>query len=211
MGTVEEIQTLIDQYNNNPDEVVQERMDEIVKTINTLTNDSENSLYAYLIKEKMQLLLSPMKWIDNQLIKLYDELFYVDDTLELKKKFLCQEVNKLRYKKIYTRFPYTFPDGTQDYIQIRNEQDRQNIQDFFITAQRKITNNNNDIMYFRTESDITKELYPTDVLDLNEAMETWIYSFFIASWTHKENILNLNTNQELDDYDYTINWPGESI
>jgi len=69
-----------------------------------------------------------------------------------------------------------------------------------------VSNNNTDVMYFRTESDVTKELTPQQVLGLNEALEQWIYSLFMVSWDHKENILNLTTDQELDNYDYTAGW-----
>jgi hypothetical protein len=208
MGDIEDVQQLIEDYNQKPEDMIRSRLEEICPVLNSLTNQDDNTLYARLLMEKIQMTTNPSGWIDERLTELYGFLFYLDDTLELKKSFICQEINKLRDSKIYTHFLYTFPDGTDDYIQIRHEQDRQNIQDFFITAQRKLLTNNTDIMYFRTESDVTKALTPQQVSELNEMMEQWIYSFFIASWDHKENILNLTTDQELDNYDYTVGWPS---
>lgn len=51
--------------------------------------------------------------------------------LDKQKRMKKNQIESLRYQKIYTTFSYTFPgDSEPDGVQVRNEVDRQNLQDF---------------------------------------------------------------------------------
>ncbi len=211
MGTVvEEITKLIQEYETKPDEVVIERLEEITDVLDSLSNNSTNSLYMYLAKERIVLLTNPTSWINKQIQELYLQLFKEDTTLGAKKIFLCKQVDKYRDKLLFKeKIPYQFPNGIE-HIQLRDERDRQNIQDNVASAQADLLDNNPSEMHvFMVRSNIPQFMTAKQISDMGRFLKRRGDALYTKAWEHKINIRTLTIKDELEHYDITLGWPEE--
>lgn len=209
-----ELRYLIDQYKKQPDVLVNQKLDEINNIINTLEpNNDANSMYMFLIKFRNKLITNPASWINEQIENLYQDLFNLDTTLSDYKSYLFKKVDAERDKHLFGDVPYLFPGDTeQDAIQFRDERDRQNIQDIVISAQIELNKGNIDAdCPFMPVSDNIKIMTPAQVMEMGVFLKNRGDNIYSISWIHKYYISIGTTKEYLDNYDYTLAWPEETL
>jgi hypothetical protein len=123
------------------------------------------------------------------------------------KELLNIQINEIRYSKIYMdSIPYTFPGDTEpDGIQMRDETDRQNIQDLVIDAMNK---NPEDTMYFMPVSNNLKTLTAQDIIDMGQFLKTRGDQIVSYAWTLKAQISAAATIEALNAIDINTGWPA---
>jgi len=116
------------------------------------------------------------------------------------------EINILRYSKIYMdSIPYTFPGDTEpDGIQMRDETDRQNIQDFVIDASNK---DPNTVMYWMPVSNNVKALKASEAVAMGQTLKARGDAVMGYSWQLKGQIDAAQTDDEVKAVDITLGWP----
>ena len=117
---------------------------------------------------------------------------------------LLPQVNNIRYSKIYQdSIPYTFPgDSEPDGVQMRNEVDRQNIQDLVIDASLR---DPADPMVFMPTSNTLKTLTARDIVDMGKYLKARGDQIVAYSWTLKSQIKAAQTIEDLPDIQ--AGWP----
>ncbi len=120
--------------------------------------------------------------------------------ISVKALILLDKVEELRDKYIYTNHSYTFPDGSEDYIQLRNEIDRQNFQDIMLDALDK---ESDEIIKFRPLSNNIKEMKASEVIEMNKFLKQKIDGILENSWNLKNEIRN---SSDLDSIDINKGW-----
>lgn len=127
---------------------------------------------------------------------------YLVETKATKKK----EINILRYSKIYMdAIPYTFPGDTEpDGIQMRDETDRQNIQDFVIDASNK---DPDTIMYWMPVSNNVKAMKASEAVAMGQTLKARGDAIMGYSWQLKGQIDAAQTDDEVQAVDITSGWP----
>jgi hypothetical protein len=128
------------------------------------------------------------------------------DDLNTLKNNKIRLVNVERYARIYMEsIPYTFPgDDTPDGVQMRDEIDRQNIQDFVIDAQMR---DSEDTMYFMPVSNNVKIMTPEQAMSMGSYLKNRGDQIMGYSWVLKSQIANVETEEDLNNIDITVGWP----
>lgn len=110
--------------------------------------------------------------------------------VESSKQSLKKEVNEIRDKLVYCEsIEYPFPDGTIDHIQIRDEKDRNNIQELFQVAKFHIAEGQPDFpMWFMPKSNNKKTMTAYQVYEMCLCLEIRKDFIFQKSWDLKSNI-----------------------
>jgi hypothetical protein len=123
-----------------------------------------------------------------------------------KKKVLKNKINEIRYSKIYSEvIPYTFPGDTEpDGIQMRDETDRQNIQDFVIDAANK---DPDTIMYWMPVSNSVKAMKASEAVVMGQTLKNRGDGIMSHSWTLKAQVDAATTQAELSAIDIEAGWP----
>jgi hypothetical protein len=124
-----------------------------------------------------------------------------------KKKVLKNKINEIRYSKIYMdSIPYTFPGDTEpDGIQMRDETDRQNIQDFVIDAANK---DPEAVMYWMPISNSVKAMTAAQAVVMGQTLKARGDQIMAYSWQLKEQVDAAGTYEELQAIDIESGWPG---
>lgn len=119
-----------------------------------------------------------------------------DKVAEIKKK-----VDEIRYSKIYMEsIPYTFPGDTEpDGIQMRDETDRQNIQDFVIDAANKAPESE---MVWMPVSNTPKTMTAAQAVQMGRYLKARGDQIMAYSWQLKAQV-------DAGNFDVNINegWP----
>lgn len=125
-------------------------------------------------------------------------------TFENKKIKLIKQINSLRYSKIYQEsITYTFPGDTEpDNIQMRDERDRQNIQDIIIDAMMREPT---DIVYFMPQSNIIKTLTTQEIINMGQFLKNRSDNIVSYAWNLKEQVYNSSDIDSLPDIE--SGWP----
>ena len=128
------------------------------------------------------------------------------EALEIEKTKFKVEINIIRYKKLYQEnIPYTFPgDSEPDGVQMRDETDRQNIQDFVLDASNK---DPETIMYWMPVSNVMKAMTASEAIDMGQTLKARGDSIMGYSWTLKGQITTAETFEELQAIDIYSGWP----
>ena len=125
-------------------------------------------------------------------------------TLEELKTKIKSQIDQVRYSKIYSaNIPYTFPSGP-DGIQMRDETDRQNIQDMVIDAMNKAPEST---MYFMPVSNSLQTMTAQDVIDMGLNLKFRGDAIMGHSWTLKGQIDASETVEAVNAIDITTGWP----
>jgi len=119
---------------------------------------------------------------------------------------LCKRVNTIRYSKIYQEsIPYTFPGDTEpDGIQMRDETDRQNIQDFVIDATTKDPATE---MNWMPVSNNLKTMTAAQAIAMGQALKARGDAIVAYSWQLKAQINAATTTAELNAINIKDGWP----
>ena len=123
-----------------------------------------------------------------------------------KKQMLKNKINEMRYSKIYSEtIPYTFPGDTEpDGIQMRDETDRQNIQDIVIDAANK---DPGATIYWMPVSNNLKTLTAAEAVSVGLALKARGDAIMLHSWTLKEQVNAATTQAELAAINIEDGWP----
>jgi hypothetical protein len=124
-----------------------------------------------------------------------------------KKKVLKNKINEIRYSKIYMdSIPYTFPGDTEpDGIQMRDETDRQNIQDFVIDAANK---DPETTMYWMPVSNNVKAMTAAQAVVMGQTLKARGDAIMSYSWTLKGQVDAAETYDDLQAIDINEGWPS---
>ncbi len=116
------------------------------------------------------------------------------------------KVDTLRQPKIYNpNIPYTFPgDAEPDGIQMRDETDRQNIQDMVIDAMNK---DPETILYFMPVSNNLKAVSAQAIVDMGLYLKTRGDQIMGYSWQLKGQIEAADTLEALNEININEGWP----
>jgi len=126
------------------------------------------------------------------------------------KELKILEISNIRNSKIYNdSISYTFPGDTEpDGIQMRNELDRQNIQDVCSMATMLIMSGTPDkTLNFMPYSNIVKTLTATQVQDMCIFLKTRGDNIMTHSWSLKTQIRNATIISEINLIDLETRWP----
>jgi hypothetical protein len=116
------------------------------------------------------------------------------------------DINTVRYSKIYMdSIPYTFPGDTEpDGIQMRDETDRQNIQDFITDA---TTSDPATEMTWMPVSNKPKTMTAEQAIAMGKALKARGDAIMAYSWQLKELVGAAETYEELQAIDIETGWP----
>ena len=123
-----------------------------------------------------------------------------------KQEALAKQIDVIRYSKIYMEsIPYTFPGDTEpDGVQMRDETDRQNIQDVIIDATVK---DPNTIMYMMPTSNNIKPMTAAQVIEMGQYLKSRGDQIMQYSWQLKAQISAVETTEELNTIGIETGWP----
>lgn len=123
-----------------------------------------------------------------------------------KQEALAKQIDVIRYSKIYMEsIPYTFPGDTEpDGVQMRDETDRQNIQDVIIDATIK---DPNTIMYVMPTSNNIKPMTAAQVIEMGQYLKSRGDQIMQYSWQLKAQINAVETIEELSTIGIETGWP----
>jgi len=119
---------------------------------------------------------------------------------------LRQLINDLRYSKIYQEsIPYLFPGDTEpDGIQMRDEIDRQNIQDIIIDATLK---GPETVMYFMPVSNNLKIMTAADMIAMGVYLKSRGDAIVSYAWQLKTTLAQLTDRSDFIDFNIVDGWP----
>jgi len=123
-----------------------------------------------------------------------------------KKISLKTKINEIRYSKIYMdSIPYTFPgDIEPDGVQMRDETDRQNIQDFVTDA---TTNDPTTEMIWMPVSNTPKTMTSAQAIEMGKYLKARGDAIMGYSWNLKGQISAAENLEALNQIDITTGWP----
>jgi hypothetical protein len=126
------------------------------------------------------------------------------EELNKAKLLLNTAINTIRYEKIYQEsIAYIFPGDTEpDGIQMRNEVDRQNIQDLVIDAS---TSPPETMMAFMPASNTLKYMTAQQLIEMGKYLKSRGDAIVSYAWTLKSQVGAATNIEELPDVD--VGWP----
>lgn len=125
--------------------------------------------------------------------------------LDARKKIARRQVDAVRDTHLFRDIPYTFPgDEESDAIQLRDERDRQNIQDNMIGASNREPD---ALMHFMPLSNQVKAMTATQMLDMGAALKARGDAIYAAAWQKKAEVDAAETFDELKSIDLQADWP----
>jgi hypothetical protein len=157
--------------------------------------------------------ITPPEPINNKTLRFMGNKWVYLDNEQLRKNELVKskedkkhQINEIRYSKIYnSNISYTFPGDTEpDGIQMRNETDRQNIQDMVIDAMNK---DPETIIYFMPVSNNLKAVSAQAIIDMGLYLKTRGDQIMGHSWQLKSQIEAADTLEALNEININEGWP----
>jgi hypothetical protein len=165
----------------------------------------EDFEYDHYTQEATRKEIADWQINDNNVTVTYE---VTDRPLEDAKTLLKMEVDRIRYRKIYSEnIPYVFPGDTEpDGIQMRNEVDRQNIQDLVIDA---MTKDPETPVVFMPISNNLKTLSAQDLIKMGIYIKSRGDAIVAYAWSLKEQINEATSLSEIRSMAATIEdfWP----
>lgn len=101
------------------------------------------------------------------------------------------------------QYPGALPTGLGWDVDLRNEQDRRNIQAKYSIALKRKINNDNSTILFRGADNVDRNLTPDQMIAVGDAADAWITSVYAASWVLKETAGGIPA-----DYADDSRWPS---
>lgn len=137
------------------------------------------------------------------------EQYQEDYTNELnaRKEMGRRRVDEARDSVLYGAIAYTFPGDTEpDHIQIRDERDRQNIQDNVIDASNR---GEDEIMYFMPMSNNIKTLTAAQMVEMGKFLKQRGDAIYQVAWNKKGELNSVTTFEALNVWlgNITEGWP----
>lgn len=122
---------------------------------------------------------------------------------------LRARVNKIRYSKIYQEsISYTFPGDTEpDGIQMRDERDRQNVQDHILESVVLLSEGSTDTLTFMPVSNTPKSMTPAQGVQMGKFLKARGNRIMEHSWMLKAQIRAARSVEEIKQIDIQTGWP----
>ena len=126
--------------------------------------------------------------------------------LDARKQIARRNVDVIRDRHLFKdSIPYTFPGDTEpDGVQLRDERDRQNIQDNMIDAQNLAPDT---MMHFMPVSNNVKAMTAAQMLDMGAFLKSRGDTIYSAAWTKKGQVNAAETFDALKALDLQADWP----
>ena len=128
--------------------------------------------------------------------------------LAKRKESLTGEIDRIRYSKIYqASIPYLFPGDTDpDGVQMRDDIDRQNIQNHVTDA---MIRDPGDTMYFMPTSNNLKTMTAQQTVDMGQFIKVRGDRIVAYAWALKAqvNSAEIDTFAKLESIDINSGWP----
>ena len=177
----EVIYTITDTPSGYPNEIEYDYMDVLVEDMaDTLQlsgyafSQGENNLKSLIIEQ-----------IDGH-GKEISEIFVYSDTMDLSGNVSVEVVD------------------TRDAVQLRDERDRQNIQDNAIDS---LGSDPEDIKVFMSQNNVAKYLTSTQMFQMAKFLKSRGDNVYTAAWQKKNEIEMCTTYEELKNIDFETGWP----
>lgn len=113
-------------------------------------------------------------------------------------------IDIIKNSKIYSNIEYSFPDNMVGIIQIRDINDLSNIRSLGFLSLLKPDFSFN----FIDQANIIHKLNSKQVLDMLEFIEVRIQNIFNISHFHKDQLKNINSIDDLLNYNFEDGWPN---
>lgn len=114
------------------------------------------------------------------------EPFSLQDVYERKVK----ELELTKNQKTFVNLNYTFPNNKIGVIQLRSQQDLDNINALYADATHCITNNIDKTYSFKDEANISHTMTVRQMSDLGFFVKQYVDKFFLEYWDIKHNKLD---------------------
>ena len=130
------------------------------------------------------------------------------EALDSEKHDFRKQIDVIRDRHLFRdSIPYTFPGDTEpDGVQLRDERDRQNIQDNMIDAQSLSPET---VMHFMPVSNNVKAMTAAQMLEMGSFLKGRGDSIYAAAWTKKGEVGAADTLEELRAVDLNAGWPED--
>lgn len=135
----------------------------------------------------------------------YQEVY--NKELDARKEQSRRRVEQARDQVLFGSIEYTFPGDTEpDHIQVRDERDRQNIQDNVIDAGNR---DPEETMYFMPMSNNLKTLTAAQLVDMGKFLKTRGDSIYQVAWDKKAELSGIDTFEQLNVWGRNLDegWP----
>lgn len=119
----------------------------------------------------------------------------LDEVYELKH----QDIESTKRLKLFVDLKYNFPNNRFGHIQLRNEQDINNIHALYSDSMHSITNNIEKDFYFKDKSNFSHKLTPTQMSDLCSTVQSHIDNVNQEYWKVKHEKLDTIFNDSFKD------------
>lgn len=124
-------------------------------------------------------------------------------------KELRAKINQIRYSKIYQEsVPYTFPGDTEpDGIQMRDERDRQNVQDHILESFVLFSEGSTKTLTFMPVSNNPKTVTPAQGIAMGKFLKARGNRIMEHSWLLKQQIRAAQSLDDIKLIDIKAGWP----
>lgn len=130
------------------------------------------------------------------------------ESLTAAKARVSSEIDAARDQLIGAGLQYSFPDTTGT-IQLRKEADFRNVQGVASTGQALImAGDTTTTISFRDEENVNHSLTGSQAVQLGLAVSGFVSAHYAAAWAHKDAVAELSTAADVQQYNYSINWPS---
>lgn len=124
------------------------------------------------------------------------------------KSRVSAEIDALRDQLIAAGMQHSFPDGTGT-VQLRKESDFRNVQGVASSGQALIMiGDTTTVLGFRDAENVTHPLTGSQAVQLGLAVSSFVSAHYSAGWAHKDAVAQLATAEQVQQYNYSINWPA---
>lgn len=139
-----------------------------------------------------------------------DASFIAEITVVVIKKHA--EIDAIRDSKIPEGVPYTFPDGINGTIQMRDLKDIINVLGTTVAGIiYKLLGQDTAVLPFKDEENVDHSFSPVEAMTMGMSALSGYTANYLAAWEHKRRIKALvdggATIAQIEAYDVTTGWP----
>ena len=134
----------------------------------------------------------------------YNEAY--ENELNRRKRQARKKVNRERDNKIGQGMSYTFPDGSEGTIQLRDLKDKTNVQGLGSNGLKlKVDGDTSTTVPFRDKENQLHNLNSDELIEMGEQVSSFMQNHYDSSWNIKADIEAAATFDELNSINITNN------
>ena len=127
--------------------------------------------------------------------------------LEDRKPIVLKQIDATRDQLLAAGFPFTFSDG-QGTVQTRDKNDMDNIhKNGSASLALVVKGEGTTMMQFRDAENVIHTIPATEMLEMTMSAMAHGSEVYKASWTHKDNVNNISSLNDLVNYSIHSDWP----